>query len=140
MRMLNKIYEQLLACPKVPPECGGILGSQSDESIRKIVFDKGIPENNGCVYSPNVGFLNKTIAEWTQCGIEFRGIFHTHAPQWIGLSKGDIDYIIQIVNAMPSHIHFLYFPLVFPGLYIRGYCAKREGGVVGIFDDGIEII
>lgn len=140
MKIKEEIYLQLLACPTVPPECGGIIGSKNGEIITHAIFDNYNKADEGIVYIPNTQFLNQTIKKWAKCGIKFLGIFHTHAPQWPTLSNGDKVYIIDILNAMPATIQFLYFPLVFPGEKIKNYIAKKNGNTVNIVDDDIEII
>ena len=140
MKILQDVYMQLLACPTVPPECGGIIGSENGRIITHLMFDRCLDVNEGIVYIPNTQFLNKTIKEWNACGIEFLGIFHTHAPQWPALSNGDKVYIVDILSAMPPDIQFLYFPLIFKKKKMKNYIAKRNGKAVNIVDDDIEII
>lgn len=89
MRVVKDIYEQLLNSPMVPPECGGIIGSDHGNIITHVIFDKGNTPDIGIMYIPNTQFLNQTIEEWEKSGIKFRGIFHTHAPQWAELSNED---------------------------------------------------
>lgn len=124
----------------VPPESGGIIGSCNGSIISHALFDTGYPNNQSGTYSPNTHFLNQAIADWHERGIEFSGIFHTHASQWDGLSNNDRIYIIKILKAMPACVHKLYFPLVFPGEKMKVYCGRRNGGVIEIVDDDIDII
>ena len=140
MQIKEEIYSQLLACPTVPHECGGIIGSKNGEIVTHAIFDNNNKTNEGIVYIPNIQFLNQTIEEWAKCGIEFFGVFHTHALQWPTLSNGDKVYIIDILNAMPAAKQFLYFPLVFPGKKIKNYIAMKKENTVNIVDDDIEII
>ena len=56
------------------------------------------------------------------------------------LSKNDRSYIIKILSVMPLCIQYLYFPLVFPGEKIKGYCARRNGNNIDIVEDNIDII
>ena len=140
MKIFEDIYHKMIDCPSVPPECGGILGADRENTINHIRFDKGIRTGNGGVYIPNIPFLNRLIEEWAEDGIEFQGIFHTHAPHWPELSHDDRVYIIDILNVMPRNIMQLYFPLVFPGRNIKGYCVNRRNGITDIVDDDIEII
>ena len=140
MKILIEIYNQILACPKVPPESGGILGTSDRKNIDYVVFDRGLSKENGGIYIPNIDFLNRTIEKWSMMGIEFCGIFHTHVSQLSMLSNKDKEYIIDIINAMPSNVRLLYFPLVFPGKNMKGYIAERRGGAVNIIDDDIEIV
>lgn len=140
MKITKNIYTKLLNCPRVPPECGGIIGSKHGDIITHVVLDKGCLSDAGIMYIPNTQFLNQTIAEWEKSGIKFRGIFHTHAPQWTELSNEDRVYIIDILKAMPASIKFLYFPLVFPGIQIKNYITQKTGNAFDIVDDDIEII
>lgn len=140
MRIVKEIYDQMLAAPIVPPEIGGILGTSDKKIIDYVVFDIGLSKDNGGVYVPNTDFLNQNIEEWLKRGIEFEGIFHTHAPQWPDLSNADKAYIIHVLKAMPSSKQKLCFPLVFPGRNMKGYIAKRHGNIIDIIDDNIEIL
>lgn len=81
----------------MPPECGGIIGSEHGDVITHVVFDKGCPSDAGIMYIPNTQFPNQMIAEWEKSGIKSREIFHTHAPQWAELSNEDRAYIIDIL-------------------------------------------
>lgn len=92
------------------------------------------------MYIPNTQFLNETIEEWKWRGIKFRGIFHTHTPQWAELSNEDRVYIIDILKAMPCSMESLYFPLVFPKMQIKNYIAQKNENAFDIVDDDIEII
>lgn len=90
MKILQKIYNQLIHCPMVPPECGGIIGSDHRDIITHVIIDKGKPPpEDGIMYIPNTLFLNQAIEEWEKSGIKFLGIFHTHASQWPRLSNND---------------------------------------------------
>lgn len=140
MKILEDIYIQLLDSPAVPPESGGIIGSSNGEVINHVVFDRGQLNHRGGVYMPDTQFLNQIIKDWNECEIEFRGIFHTHAAQWPELSNSDRIYIIEILKAMPSYIQNLYFPLIFPGEKIKAYCARKNGNVISIVDENIDII
>ena len=140
MRISQRIYDQLLACPTVPPEMGGVLGLRNADVIDAIAFDHGIPNGNGGTYVPDTAALNRVLATWDEEGIRFAGMFHTHAEQWPELSKEDRSYIITILDAMPPAVDCLYFPLVFPGSRVRGYMARRRGGRSEIVDVEIETI
>ena len=140
MKITEEIRTQLLNCPIVPPECGGIIGSDRGEIITHVFLDQGCPPEAGVMYIPDTQLLNQTIEQWRASGIQFRGIFHTHAPQWAELSNEDRVYITDIVNAMPPETDWLYFPLVFPGIRIKSHIARKNGSTVDIVDDDIEII
>lgn len=140
MKIKRNIYVQLLGCPLVPPETGGILG-QRENIIDTVVVDRGEPSENGGSYKPDVSFLNNVIRLWEKEGIIFAGIFHTHANCWMGLSAGDRKYIREIIIAMPEIIQMLYFPIVYPSLYfIKAFVAIERDEKLQIFQDTIEII
>ena len=140
MKIFESIYRQMISLPQVPPESGGILGTSEGEIVDCIIYDEGIVSDNCCIYVPNVCFLNQKIVKWCEKGIRFLGVFHTHALQWPSLSNADKDYIIDILTAMPSDVKSLFFPLIFPGGYIKSYIGVRSRGTVDIFADDIEII
>lgn len=105
--LLNDILSSM---PSVPPEEGGILGGKSGE-ICIWKYDEGIKER-GCVYRPNVDFLNRVISLWMEEGYDFMGILHVHFGGAKLLSEGDKRYIEKIMEAMPDFVKTLYFPLV----------------------------
>ena len=112
MKFLKKIFNEIICtCPDAPPETGGILGSKNG-LIVDFLFDKGINHDFPDQYVPDVDKLNKKIENWIKDGIGFCGIFHTHFPDGIYLSKADKRYIIEILNAIQQKM--LYFPIVFP--------------------------
>lgn len=141
MKIFPHIYEQLLASVRpCPPESGGILGGQ-DGIVTCFFLDRGLDNfNRDSIYSPDIGLLNHTIAFWQEKGIEFYGLFHTHARHEGRLSPQDIRYIRTIVKALPEKTEPLYFPVVFPGEKMIGYCARRYDGDVVVADDKIVFV
>ena len=118
-----------------PPETGGILGSRTHNVVEAVAFDLPNTESTRpCAYFPNVDFLNHTIQLWQEDGIRFLGIFHTHFASVKTLSNGDIQYIRQIMQAMPASIEYLYFPVfVLPDRELVCYRAIRT-------KDGVKIV
>lgn len=139
MIIRRNIYCQLLQCPKVPPEIGGILGGE-DGIISMAMFDKGKMQDTGIKYIPNTKFLNNCIYNWKGKKISFYGFFHTHSPQWPNLSGDDKRYIETIMNSMPDEIETLYFPVVIPKDRILSFRAAKGQSNVYIIKDDIKII
>lgn len=141
MLITKEVFNELLNCPIVPPEIGGILLGNSS-IIDTVVFDSGIKEqkNTGIKYVPDVKFLNKCLSIYNKQGKKFWGMFHTHACQWKNLSNNDIHYIKNIMRAMPSEIEYLYFPLVFPRENIKAYKAQKKSFQIIINKSEIEQI
>lgn len=133
-------YHQILSSfPHVPPEAGCILGAK-DGIICKFHIDSGIPRYDAGIYTPNVHALNKTITTWSQEGIHFYGIAHSHPNGQTELSANDIAYIRTIMNSMPKFVNSLYFPLVFPGKKIVSFIGVRSSNEFNIMPDNITII
>ena len=126
MIIQKKVYDQLIKClPEYPPEMGGMLGG-TDNVIKIIEFDYGQLEHL-CGYEPDVHRLNAEIKVWLEKDIYFMGIFHTHFFGVKTLSEPDIEYIKQILNAMPEYISKLYFPIaVLPERKLIPYIAIRQ--------------
>lgn len=137
MKISSKTYDLLLNTAIVPPETGGIIGGKNF-LIDNIIFDS--KNSSVCNYIPNIVFINSIIKNWYDCGIEFYGIFHTHAPQWSTLSKEDILYINRIMKNMPESINSLLFPLVFPKEKIKWYKAEIISENVYVTEIDIEVI
>lgn len=125
-----------------PPESGGILGSTYDDVITEILKDKvEKTPNKMCCYEPNVYFLNQQIAKWTDKGISFKGIFHTHFVGVNTLSLADKKYIHKIMKNMPTHIKYLYFPIfVLPNRELVCYKAEKIKNRINIFPEDVTII
>jgi len=141
MKIRVKTYRNILdSMPVVPPEIGGILGSM-DGIVCECQIDTGCSSSYGCFYSPNVDALNGTIRDWQRKDIRFHGIFHTHFFHVQTLSGGDIAYIDAILQAMPTYISELYFPVVvLPEKQMVPYLAIRNGNTVEIKSDELIIV
>lgn len=132
----NTLDELLKEVPGAPPEIGGILGGVNGV-ISTYQVDRGaVPDRKFDHYYPDVIFLNHTIQEWSDKGIEFYGLFHSHFPGGIELSVQDKRYITQIMLAMPKRIVRLFFPIILRDDMI-GYRAIRCGKNVCIERDDI---
>ncbi len=139
MKILSDVYEQIIQCPSVPPEKGGILGMKNGV-VCSYFFDNNISQSNSAVYIPNVDFLNAKIREWEKKGIAFSGIFHSHPKNQPELSADDIEYIKVIFQAMPASIKTLYFPVVLPNVELVSFKAIYQEDAVHILEDKIKII
>ena len=134
------LCEIIQKMPTNPPEAGGIIGGNRG-SISVWEFDEGYKEC-GCVYRPNVNYLNDVISKWSDNDIEFLGIFHSHFGGARTLSLGDVEYITRIMKSMPTHINLLYFPIVVqPNSELVPYMATIDAeNNVEIKEDELEII
>lgn len=141
MKIYYGILDEILkAMPSLPPEKGGIIGGKEGK-ICHWEYDDGYP-GKGCMYCPNVEFLNKIIALWMNKGYDFMGIVHVHFGGSKELSDGDKRYIEKIMRAMPDSIEKLFFPIVVqPEKQIVSYVANRGlFGQVRIVTDEVEVI
>ena len=125
-----------------PPETGGIIGSDLNGVINKVIMDIPLsPAERLCSYSPNIDFLNGSIELWRQEGIEFKGVFHTHFMNVETLSRADERYICSIMDAMPDEINYLFFPVfVLPDRKLVCYKATQEGGNTKILQEKVKIL
>ena len=139
MTVLKKVYYQIIDCPAVPPETGGILGTCSGV-IDYFCFDAGIPDYDRAVYTPNINALNYRILRWSKKGIRFCGMFHSHPKNQPGLSSHDVHYIEQIMRKLYPALSSLYFPIVLPNEKMLSYRAFCRNDVVFIEEDKIHII
>lgn len=135
MRILKSVIDTINNLVSDQPlETGGILGGHDNELIDEVVMD--LPDSTNtrpCSYFPNVDFLNHTIEKWQKNGVFFRGIFHTHFVGVKTLSCGDKKYINAIMNAMPSSVDSLYFPVfVLPNRELVCYRAIKRHRTVEI--------
>ena len=141
MKIYRHVLDEIIQIvPCAPPETGGILGGR-DRIISTFVFDKGISLSyERDIYTPDTRVLNHALQLWSQEGINFYGMFHSHFPGLEDLSRGDKRYISQLMRAMPHHISSLYFPIVIPQEKMVVYRADLYGQDVHIVGDEIEIV
>ena len=138
MKIKETVFKEIMESPVPPPEVGGIIGGR-DDIITCYFADKGSKENCYDSYYPSTDLLNEQIAEWQSRDIDFYGIYHTHFAGDDGLSCSDRRYIVNIMQAMPPQVTWLYFPIVFrDGMLV--YRALREKNTVKILPEEIEII
>lgn len=131
--VLHDICEELCI---VPPEKGGIIGSING-IVCDYCMDDGTVQAERYAYVPNVEKLNSVIDQWSDKGVCFAGMFHSHPYPQTELSAADREYIETIMGAMPDSISELHFPVIVPGLGMTGHLAKREGGKVIINPEDI---
>lgn len=141
MKIHSEVYKQMLESPDIPPETGGVLGMKNNSSIiEKICFIENRFSDSSGVFLPDTYKANEIISNWMKNGIRFAGMFHSHALQWPELSRADKDYIVTIMQAMPSGVDELVFPIVFPRKGARGFLAQKYDNKVNIIEDDINII
>lgn len=139
MKMVKSVYKKILEnVPTHMPETGGMLGGQ-DGTVTKVVFDDGKDDDfRRCHYTPNVTMLNSCLVEWSESGIEFYGLFHTHFYGVSSLSKGDEIYIKKILEAMPKSKKELFFPIiVLPDKKIISYRCCLDGSNLVVAEDPV---
>ena len=125
-------------------EFGGILGRNGSGVILKEFYDKGIRFTDMplCCYYPDVDKLNEVIKKWSEEGIEFCGIYHTHYSDIASFSEYDMDYMRKILNAMPDDRKSLYFPLLlFPNAIFKSFVVTLSSdGELIVTADNIKVI
>lgn len=140
VKILNDVYYHILFdTPMLPPETGGILGSENCV-ITKYFQDI---ESDNCRmghYVPSIAVLNKQIKIWYEQNIIFCGIYHTHYEGDNHLSGGDMVYITKILEQFRSYTDNLLFPLVFPQTEIIFYRVKLQGNDMQIIQEDLQII
>lgn len=120
------LLELIQALPEELPEVGGIIGGNNNE-ITEYWIDAVSVNGCMCKYSPNIKQINEKIEQWNDNKISFLGMFHTHYFGVRTLSKGDIEYMREIMRTMPSCIEILYFPIVvFPEKEMIIYAIKNQ--------------
>lgn len=140
MKILDGAFRRIVdMTTDVPPETGGILG-EYDDVICVAEFDEGRIEHDRYAYVPNVEKLNNVITQWSEEGIYFAGMFHSHPYPQTELSIADKEYIKKIMQAMPESVSELHFPVVVPGLGMTGHLAKYREGEIIIVPETIIIV
>jgi len=135
-RVVNDVINN---CLSMPIETGGILGGKNNV-ITEFEFDKGTAFSSINHYYPSVEKLDDCINNWQNDCIQFYGIVHSHLQEKRALSFGDKQYIQTIMSAMPTHIGFLYFPVVLPRKEIVSFKAMRSKNEIHIISTDIKII
>ena len=132
----EKIFSNFQNCQK---EYGGILGG-CDDIITEFVFDKGLCNENIGTYIPDVEFLNYCIEKWQTQNICFYGIIHNHLTEYAELSNGDLKCIETIMNAMPSNMEYLYFPVISSKNVLNAFKATLTNTGICIVSEDISIM
>lgn len=110
----------------VSPETGGIVGG-NDGVITNFYYDINA-RNEEYTYTPSLD-VNKVIREWSQYGIEFMGIIHSHPVDRQSLSSADIRYAHQIMQL--NGLKSIYFPLVIPEVNkMIIYCVDARKAII----------
>lgn len=134
LKIASDIYLSLISLPLVPPEMGGIIGERNG-IVCKFFADSAAQTTDRLEYQPNVELLNRVIADWEKENVRFCGIFHTHDLAQVSLSTADLHYIKQVMMSLPKTYKKLCFPLIFPGIGVRMFVAKREKRGILIRED-----
>lgn len=136
IKIIDRIYQVFQSPDR---EYGGILGGR-DGVITEFVFDKGLCNENIGTYIPDIEFLNGCIDKWQNEDIAFYGIIHNHLTEYAELSGEDVKCIETIMNAMPSNIEYLYFPVISSENILNAFKAMRTDKGISIVAEHISII
>ena len=69
----------------------------------------------------------------------FYGIIHNHLTEYAELSGEDVRCIETIMNAMPSSIEYLYFPVISSKNILNAFKAIRTDKGICIVSENISI-
>lgn len=117
-----------------------IFGSSGSDIIDHLHLSKTEMAEKSSV-EPNIADCNDCIAKWSEKGIAFEGILHTHYYGMKNLSVYDKEYIISVMKAMPDSLKKLYFPIyVFPDNIFVGYYAEIKDDSFVINRESVEIV
>ncbi len=113
------IYIQASVCQQLRetlgarlPECGGVLGAAEGAVISRYVFDAtGV--SSPVSYTPDHTRLNEVLDAWSNEGIDFVGIIHSHDSSCPYPSCGDLAYACRMLLSNPS-LDSLLMPIVTP--------------------------
>ena len=140
MEINNNIYQLIISsCSSKAIETGGIIGGKNN-IITEFIFDEKNESGSKQHYHPDIETFNLCIENWQNENIQFYGIVHSHFREEKELSFGDTQYIRIIMQAMPSNIKFLYFPIVLPQkelIFFKAVMTKTE---INIVKDDVKII
>lgn len=121
--MNRVLYDQI--CEKLSlkvPETGGILGSQDGE-IKAFFYDVKGSHSEKC-YIPDVRSLNRQIVKWSEEGIDFAGIVHSHW-EHAELSAQDLRYARQVARTFGKEIFMGVFVYNTRQLYIYNVSEEK---------------
>lgn len=94
----NVLTEILRTVGSIPPETGGILGCNEQDTVSHFLFDHTGKFEKTC-YVPNNNFLNYYIRNnWARNNIRFCGFVHSHPADATSLSLFDIEYGMNILQ------------------------------------------
>lgn len=138
MHIKRSVYKRIVnSYLTPPPEQGGIIGTYNN-IVCEYFHDNSSKILHSAVYSPDVKSFNQTIVQWSEKGIQFAGIVHSHLSEQKELSSGDITYIIRIFDSLSNSIVRLYFPIIIPASKeFFSYVAEKIDGNIMIFKDDV---
>lgn len=140
MKITRNVLVEILNCPSVPPETGGIIGG-TNGIVTEFIFDAGIADLTRAVYTPDVNRLNECIRKWANGGIEWMGMLHSHPIGQERLSSDDLVYVEKVLSALPLSHRKLYFPIIVPrSKLIPYYAYKRKALPVKIVKESLDIL
>lgn len=141
MKITREVFTEIIkSYPNVPPEEGGIIGRKNG-IICKYFHDNSHQTSNAAVYVPDVKTFNSVIQAWSDIGIEFGGIVHSHISSESELSSADKDYICSVFKVLPKSINKVYFPIILPDQKkVFSYAAICKNDRVVILKDKICVI
>jgi len=123
-------------------EIGGILGSSENGIITDMILDRA--SNTSChrfEYRPDTIYLNDQIMNWSERGIDFYGIFHTHFSGSKNLSDADSEYIREIMRCAEGIVEHLYFPIyTLPDNELTVYKAYFDKEEIKIVKDDLTVV
>ena len=89
-------------------ESGGLLGSASRGIIDEYIFDPGKLEST-IEFAPNVDYMQRILMRWSNQGIRFLGIIHSHI---MGSALSDRDILMaRRILECNEHIDYILMPV-----------------------------
>lgn len=115
------VYEEILfALGSREPEVGGLLvGPRNSRIVTHFVLDEA-GQPGAASYTLGHEWLNSRLVSYRECGLDVKGIAHSHPSGHPTPSDGDRRYLELLLSKPQNHAAEIYFPIQCDGR-LRAY-------------------
>jgi len=136
IRMTQSCYVEIMGeLANRPPEAGGmLLGPADDDLVTHYIPDVNA-KATAASFTLDAAGLNKVLAQFRECGMNAKGLVHSHPRGCVSPSVGDIEYVRKsLANAKNQAASRFLLPIVcgkhlYPYIITRG---ERDEAVIAL--------
>lgn len=129
MHLTRAVYEEIMkALTSRPPEAGGLLlGPRNHHAVTHFYLDETARATATTFTLDDVG-MNRVLKDYKACGIDAKGIVHSHPHGCRAPSNPDLEYVRRLfANPKNAETPEILLPIVCGGKFLP-YVITREDG------------